>query len=83
MPGKVTGRLALLALRSRRPCQPHVVRNLPAQSQPIVLITADEAKRPRQPTADLSFRAGISRGPAINLLIAECGIGSTAIPRPS
>ncbi len=43
--------------------QPH------APSQPIVLITADEAKRPRQPAVDLAFRAGISRGPAINLLM--------------
>lgn len=39
-----------------------------AQSKPVVLITSDEAKRPRQTAADLSFRAGISRGPAINLL---------------
>lgn len=42
-----------------------------AQSKPVVLITADEAKRPRQAAADLTFRAGISRGPAINLLTPQ------------
>ncbi|HTZ02266.1 MAG TPA: hypothetical protein VMC05_08020 [Xanthobacteraceae bacterium] len=42
-----------------------------AQSKPVVLITADEAKRPRQETANLAFRAGISRGPAINLLTPQ------------
>lgn len=39
-----------------------------AQTRRIMLITADEAKRPRVLTAGLSFRAGISRGPAIELL---------------
>jgi len=47
-----------------------------AQSKPVVLITADEAKLPRQPAADLSFRAGISRGPAIDLLSPKASIQS-------
>jgi hypothetical protein len=34
----------------------------------ITLITADEAKRPRAKSTDLTFRAGISRGPAIELI---------------
>ena|SRR5581483_5308814 len=42
-----------------------------AQSKRIVLITPDEAGRPRQPTGNLSFRAGISRGPAITLAMPE------------
>lgn len=70
MAGKVTV-LSLVALAAclagpsdaQYSAQPHT------PSQPIVLITADEAKRPRQPAADLAFRAGISRGPAINLLM--------------
>lgn len=37
-----------------------------AQTQNVVLITAEEAKRP--PAAALTFRAGISRGPGIELL---------------
>jgi len=36
-----------------------------AQSNRIVLITADEAKRPASSEADLTFRAGVSRGPLI------------------
>ena len=51
-----------------------------AQSRPIVLITADEAKRPRSATTDLSFRAGISRGPAIELLSPKSS--ETAIESP-
>ena len=39
-----------------------------AQSDRIVLITADEAKRPQAPQGDLSFRAGVSRGPSITLV---------------
>ena len=42
-----------------------------AQSKPVVLITPDEAGRPRQPASNLSFRAGISRGPAITLSMPE------------
>ncbi len=57
-----------MALVSIGPCQ--------AQSKPVVLITADEAKLPRQPDADLSFRAGISRGPAIDLLSPKASIQS-------
>lgn len=57
-----------MALVSLGPCQ--------AQSKPVVLITADEAKLPRQPDAGLSFRAGISRGPAIDLLSPKSSIQS-------
>ena len=39
-----------------------------ARSGPVVLITADEAQRPPLADADLTFRAGISRGPAIELV---------------
>src|SRR5438132_4924158 len=39
-----------------------------AQSNRIVLITADEAKRPAPPASDLTFRAGVSRGPTITLV---------------
>jgi len=51
-----------------------------SQSQSIVLITGDEAKRPRQPTSDLSFRAGISRGPAINLLMPDAAHAAVQSP---
>ncbi len=50
-----------------------------AQSSTVTLITADEAKRPRAKSTDLTFRAGISRGPAIELLSprsSEAGIQS-------
>ncbi|HXW39879.1 MAG TPA: hypothetical protein VEK75_01655 [Xanthobacteraceae bacterium] len=43
-----------------------VVANSPAQTRRVVLITTDEAKRP--PVAPLTFRAGVSRGPEIQLL---------------
>jgi len=39
-----------------------------ARSVPLVLITADEAQRPPLANADLTFRAGISRGPNIELV---------------
>jgi hypothetical protein len=39
-----------------------------AQSTRVVLITPDEAKRPPAPQGDLTFRAGVSRGPTITLL---------------
>jgi hypothetical protein len=39
-----------------------------AESKSIVLITAEEAQRPPPPSADLTFRAGISRGPGIELV---------------
>lgn len=39
-----------------------------ADSTRIVLITADEAQLPLAANADLTFRAGISRGPAIELV---------------
>jgi len=39
-----------------------------AESKPVVLITAEEAQRPAPPATDLTFRAGISRGPGIELV---------------
>jgi hypothetical protein len=39
-----------------------------SQSKRVVLITADEANRPVPPATDLTFRAGVSRGPTIELL---------------
>ena len=39
-----------------------------AEPKRIVLITAEEAKLPRLPSTDLTFRAGVLRGPAIELL---------------
>jgi len=67
MAGKVAAVLTLIAAIAASPAGPCFAQSK-APSQPIVLITADEAKRPRQPAADLAFRAGISRGPAIDLL---------------
>ena len=57
-----------MALVSIGPCR--------AQSKPVVLITADEARLPRQLDVGLSFRAGISRGPAIDLLSPKTSIQS-------
>src|SRR5262249_26953650 len=42
-----------------------------ARSAPVVLITADEGQRPPVANADLTFRAGISRGPAIELVLPK------------
>jgi len=42
-----------------------------AQSGRVVLITADEAKLPLAPTTKLTVRAGVSRGPAIALLLPK------------
>jgi hypothetical protein len=42
-----------------------------ARSVPVVLITVDEAQRPPLANADLTFRAGISRGPAIELVLPK------------
>ena len=39
-----------------------------AQSKTVVLITDDEGKLATPPSADLSFRAGVSRGPAITVV---------------
>src|SRR5262249_30331305 len=39
-----------------------------AQSKPIVLITVDEAQLPQTASVDMTFRAGVSRGPAIQLV---------------
>jgi hypothetical protein len=51
-----------------------------AQSKPVVLITTDEAKRPRPVAADLAFRAGISRGPAISLLTPQAAPAALQSP---
>jgi len=37
-------------------------------ARPVVLITAEEAQRPSPANTDMTFRAGISRGPGIELL---------------
>jgi len=42
-----------------------------AQSKPVILITAAEAQLPAPINPDLTFRAGISRGPAIELLLPK------------
>lgn len=39
-----------------------------AQPNRVVLITAEEANRPQAPQGDLTFRAGVSRGPTITLM---------------
>jgi hypothetical protein len=79
MSGKVTTVLHLvvaLAAGFAGPC--YAQSHAPAQA--VVLITADEAKRPRQPAPDLAFRAGISRGPAINLLMPSAGPAAVQSP---
>jgi hypothetical protein len=45
-----------------------VVGHSQVESKPVILITAAEAQQPVPPTADLTFRAGVSRGPTIELL---------------
>lgn len=50
------------------------------RSAPIVLITADEAQRPSLASADLTFRAGISRGPAIELVSPKAAEKSVRSP---
>lgn len=42
-----------------------------AQSKRVVLITAEEAQRPVPASADMTFRAGISRGPGIELVLPK------------
>lgn len=44
------------------------VRTSHAETKHIVLITAEEAQRPAPHETDLTFRAGVSRGPTIELL---------------
>jgi hypothetical protein len=39
-----------------------------AQSKPVVLITVEEAQLGTEPQGDLTFRAGVSRGPSITVL---------------
>ena len=51
-----------------------------AQSNRIVLITADEAKRPAPPASDLTFRAGVSRGPSITLVSPKASDTSVQSP---
>jgi hypothetical protein len=48
-----------------------------AQSKPVILITAEESKLNAAPTQDLTFRAGVSRGPSITVLSPK-----PADPRP-
>jgi len=51
-----------------------------AESKPVVLITAEEAQRPAPPSADLTFRAGISRGPGIELISPKASDKSVHSP---
>src|SRR5262245_13052201 len=51
-----------------------------AESKPVVLITAEEAQRPAPPSADLTFRAGISRGPGIELISPKASEKSVRSP---
>jgi len=51
-----------------------------AQSGRVVLITADEAKLPLPPTTNLTFRAGVSRGPSIKLLSPKTSETSVQSP---
>jgi len=51
-----------------------------ARSVPLVLITADEAQRPPLANADLTFRAGISRGPNIELVSPKASDKSVRSP---
>jgi hypothetical protein len=39
-----------------------------AQSKPVILITAEESSLGAAPSQDLTFRAGISRGPSITVI---------------
>src|SRR5262245_47566893 len=39
-----------------------------AQSKPVVLITTEESGLAAAPQGDLTFRAGVSRGPSITLV---------------
>ena len=39
-----------------------------AQSKPVVLITVEETQLGAEPQGDLTFRAGVSRGPSITVL---------------
>lgn len=43
-------------------------RTATAQSKPVILITADEAKLDAAPGSDLTFRAGVARGPSITVI---------------
>ena len=43
-------------------------RTAGAQSKPVVLITAEEGQLGAAPQGDLTFRAGVSRGPSITVV---------------
>ena len=43
-------------------------RSAAPQAKPVILITAEEAKLELAPSSDLTFRAGVSRGPSITLV---------------
>lgn len=57
-----------------------VCAHRPAESEPLVLITAEEAMRPAPPSPDLTFRAGISRGPGIQLVSPKASEKSVHSP---
>ena len=44
------------------------VRTAGAQSKPVILITAEESQLGAPPQGDLTFRAGVSRGPSITVV---------------
>jgi methionine-rich copper-binding protein CopC len=44
------------------------LRTASAQSKPVVLITAEESQLAAAPQGDLTFRAGVSRGPSITVV---------------
>ena len=51
-----------------------------AQSTPVTLITAEEAKLDAAPSSDLTFRAGISRGPSITVVSPKSSDSSLRSP---
>ena len=51
-----------------------------AQSKTVVLITDEEGQFAAAPNADLSFRAGVSRGPAITVVSPKPGDGGLKSP---
>ena len=44
------------------------LRTAGAQSKPVILITAEESQLGTPPQGDLTFRAGVSRGPSITVV---------------
>jgi hypothetical protein len=51
-----------------------------AESKGVTLITDEESSLPAAPAGDLSFRAGISRGPAIVVISPKSGSGELKSP---